>query len=714
MELKENLLQIPSEFASGKHHRSPLKTFGGYVLLPEGAGQDFSGKTPGIRQGADMSAGKSNTWLWGLLPVAIAGAWGGGRLTGDAIQETGAASRTLTPVIRTVDHFKPAANHSRPAGQWIAEVKLAQEKDFAALVEELDLLYPEGTGYFKREAARRWILGLWIVRNPEAAAGFVASRQDERMGSLLGLLLGELAPQAVEGILAGPHRGDLGKYFERAVGRSLAEHHPEIYLENRARNSKGESHFVLAVKALAAGDPVAAADYWENRGPKAPGANAGLAVVVSAWAERDPDAAAGWIGRLEAPETRRMARHAWLAAMAKKDLPAARRALVEWDATLWSAAGTEGVTSPEPLNDGNGRLAVLGAMAKQDLPSALAEWQRLIKDGIVEGPSKEPDPFASKPDSALLKEITAAVAPGLPGDPAGFFETLRRILPEGGELEATHHRLRLMLIKEKSASWPAAQQLEVLRNLFQQPVDVGIAEWTRHLVQNLASRNPEASLELLSSLPEAQRGMMADQMVVSLHFDEAEKMKQFAALVPPGGWTAAMGAKFGALPETGAAVLANLPETDGSGAARIEFSMGWAKADPEAAARWVEGLQADQGAMASAGGVAAGWAGYDETAASGWVNHLPPGQARDGAAAGLADTLAGMDAEAAWQWAASVSDVELGLKTMGKLARTWGNGAPPEFREHYLSVLASAGMDRGTLEEARQVLEAPPGNEPAK
>ena len=113
----------------------------------------------------------------------------------------------------------------------MTRVKAADSHDFAALLEELDTLLPKEAHSTDREAAQKWLLALWITRDADAAVTCVAGKQDKFLGSMLGFVLGSVAPDTVAAVLAGPLKNDLGEFFPSAALHSLATADPREFLK---------------------------------------------------------------------------------------------------------------------------------------------------------------------------------------------------------------------------------------------------------------------------------------------------------------------------------------------------------------------------------------------------------------------------------------------------------------------------------------------------
>ncbi len=570
--------------------------------------------------------------------------------------------------------------------------------DFAALMEEVDTLFPKETHYEVREAAQKWLLGLWIARDANVAAEYVAGKKDEILGSAFGLVLGSVAPRKVAAILKGPLKEALGKYFPTAVLRALSESDPREYLKLDANDSAG---YVRALKTLAVTDPLAASEAWLQGGVKAPGGKDALNSLVAIWLARDPGAARRWADALKDPEARRLAQHAWLGALAKKDVQAARRELAGMEMGEWLPGTPGGMDEPALQYPQDARMIVLAALARENLPAALAEMDVMVKAALG-GPQRPGDDGRTQRGLAakLRVAIVDAAAAALPNDPGQLLSALNGLTSDGSQpLDAAlNAELRQGILQKKMGEWDVSKSLEAVRLLAGSlvPADRRSPQFADNvtlssLLQKAVSADAEATVSFVATLPEAQRMQAAGIVFESLHGDcDTRLLARAAALIPADGWTNRMGERLAQSPQEFAGLVAGLPTSVEAGLTRQGFAQSWARQDPEAAAQWVTALPPDRGTMDSARGITDAWARYDDTAASAWAQSLPPGQTRDGAALGLAAAVAATEPEGAWQWAASNSDGTLSADAFRNVARQWGTQAPPEFREAF-----SAALDRG-------------------
>ncbi len=116
-----------------------------------------------------MESPRNRSVLW-LPLLAVTGAAGffGGKWAHEGLlpaPRTTARAVAPPPAAR-----EPRVEPSSAAGKWMARVRKAEAGDFAALLDDLDTTFPKGVNYEARDAAQKWLLGLWIARDPDAAA----------------------------------------------------------------------------------------------------------------------------------------------------------------------------------------------------------------------------------------------------------------------------------------------------------------------------------------------------------------------------------------------------------------------------------------------------------------------------------------------------------------------------------------------------------------
>jgi hypothetical protein len=218
----------------------------------------------------------------------------------------------------------------------MARAWVAAAADFPALMEELDIAFPKDANFEARDAAEKWILGLWIRQDADAAAAWVAGKKDDFLGSVFGFALGRAGPDKAEAILNGPFGKSFGKYFAASFKYVLSATDPRRYLllfPATSTKYSAPSEWVRALGNFAVTAPEEAASRWVEAKP--PAADKALTAILSAWVQHDAQAARNWVDALENPEMRRGAQHAWLGALARENPAAARSALAEMDPGAW-------------------------------------------------------------------------------------------------------------------------------------------------------------------------------------------------------------------------------------------------------------------------------------------------------------------------------------------------------------------------------------------
>lgn len=597
--------------------------------------------------------------------------------------------------------------------------RMAADGDFPALLAEVDTLFPKGSSvrsFEARDAAQKWLLGLWISRDVAAAAAHVVSLNDAILGSSFGLVLGSVAPGKVAEILSGPHAKGLGEFFNSAVMRSLSAADPHEYVRIAAGNGKDTPRYwSRALQTIAGKDPAEAARLWQTR--TGTHRTEALDALLGVWVKQDAAAARRWLEQLPDAKERLEATHAWLGALASSDLAAARTQLLEIDLGKWEK-GPQGYSYPPIYYLTDARAAVLVEVAKQDLPLALRDLAALKARGLPESPGKDEEgreiPSAAQ---SLLAAMSEAAAPALPSDPAALLAQLARVRDASGMTAQQFKEFELLCLDKKLFGFSAPDAIDSLRTLAAETDLAGRGKVLSSLIANASRTDRDAALGVFDALPAATQREIADQGASDLMHVSPEAFARVAAHLSSEKWTADMaGMMAGAKPEVLANVIAALPVAPQTTEARQAFASRWAQDDPEAAAHWANGLPPGAASAQTAQSVADAWARYDETAASAWAATLPPGKARNGAAAGLVAAVAGLEPDSAWKWAQAITDPALSVGAYREVARSWGNEAPPEFRGALTAALDAAAASPGEREELLRYLDAPgkPNAAPAK
>jgi hypothetical protein len=567
----------------------------------------------------------------------------------------------------------PQVTADSPAGQWMARVKAAAPGEFAALLEEVPNLFPEYESA-KREAASKWLLGLWITRDTEGALDYVAGKSGDRtLRGYFGVMLVRVAPEKAVPIF---QKKVLGYPFTEVVLRYLAETDPLTFLKIEPPGFHQDSPFARALRTLAGRDPAAAAAALVEKGANYPddARREALVAIVNAWMARDAEALRDWLTGLKDADLRHRAQHVWLTALAKTDAAAAQRELAKMDAGAW-------------LTEEDGRVAIVTALARENLPAAVLEMKRLTAAAkATEASAETSDPFASGSGSPrdMWWAVAKAVAPRLPRDPALWLPALREIGKDcemdAGERQSLQRHLADIRIQEWNTE-TALEAMKMLLSASSPPRDELSDSLRNTLTRKLTQADPELSLQYYGSLPEAARKELSFEFIRGIiNAGDPALTLRMAPLVPLERWWMSgantLAGELAKTPEAAKTLIEALPLNSNYQEAHADFAREWGRRDPAAAAQWVASRPEN---VYAAQGLAESWAGFDDTAASAWAAALPEGKLRDGAARGLVNALAPIEPEAAWKWASAISIPYQAAQAYRDLARWWGNKAPPEF-----------------------------------
>lgn len=659
-----------------------------------------------------MSLPRRPSWL--LLPViAGAAAFFAGRWAHEGLLPVSRPVNSTAPPPKAAPREPQVAPDSKE-GTWMQRVKAAAPGDYAALLDDLDATFPPGENYEARDAAQKWLLGLWIARDADAAAEYVAAKKSDLLGCSFGLVLGSVAPGKVSAHYKPPPDKTFGQYFASAVMRSLSAADPHEYLRlaETAGATAPPRNWARALVAIAATDPQAAATAWLRWGRQG-GGQAALVPLLETWHQQDAAAARRWAESLEDESARDLAHHTLLRALVRQDPAAARRALAEEGWLI----GEKFNTTAAALTIADPRVELAALTARHDLPAAIADLAAM--DEQIKASTKTTDYLSSQPESAdprvaMRRAIVDAAAASLPDDPAALFAALDHLRTgdDAAQSPGALSKLEADLLKRKLQGRDAATLLEAAQLATSRLVAGGETqlfthEWLPGFITTAARDDPARTAAFISALPAEQRGFFAETALGMFGASDPGTLAQVAAFVPAQQWNRDMGNRLAIAPEVTAPAMAALPENAQTGLARHAFAESWARRDPGAATLWVASMPQDGRVTQAARGLTDAWASYDDTAASAWADTLPPGPARDGAARGLAAAVAAAEPEAAWQWAASVSDPALAADAYWNIARQWGRDAPPEFQDAFSTALDHGGYSGDIKERALRDLTLP-------
>jgi hypothetical protein len=612
-----------------------------------------------------------------LVLVGAAGGWLFGRGLGERA-EPAAVEIPVAPRRGAATVTPESAQ-----GIWMAKVKVAGATDFPALMEEWERLFADADEFEgPPEDALRWILGEWVVKDPD---GFFRVASDDSgfsyqdtAGEVLAMLLPE---EAAKRLLGSVPLGGLGVCFIDA----LAEHRPGLYFAHFPDGSIDGNDFVSdkwlkAVSAFARVDPLAAGNVClrcVQRGGDPQLQCGAMVAVAAAWRGGKPTLAE-WVAGIENPQLRNLAAHARLQALAQQDPQAAAKELF--------------AMKLEDYGDGPG--AVLAELAKVDLPKALRLLQKAEADSagsdITEG-----DPFAEKTPESLAAEaaakgkalaanpfahpnpvsievlVVSAATKSLPDDPAKFLEELGKLRATMGDSD-WQRKIEGQMIAYKASRWSAEECLAVAKLWTSSPGEDGGAIGA--LAYRAVSDDPGKVAAQIESLPAPARGVFARRALQELP-REASPDPKLISLLGAADWTF-MGGQLALHADAYAPVIAVLPPETTVGA-RADFMETWARLDPQAAAQWLGSLLANSALAVSAKDLARGWAAYDNEAAAAWASELPAGPAFEGAASGMVDGLLRFFPADAFAWAMKIKDPAQRVDALSKL-RSVPDGRAPD------------------------------------
>ena len=109
---------------------------------------------------------------------------------GSLLEKPAARPGPTQALVRQTPREMPSAG--RAARGWMESVR-------AASAGELASLYEAAAGRFsvraQRQAAQRWLLAVWVSRDPRGAVEFAKQDQTGAMSGVLGELIGTMAPR---------------------------------------------------------------------------------------------------------------------------------------------------------------------------------------------------------------------------------------------------------------------------------------------------------------------------------------------------------------------------------------------------------------------------------------------------------------------------------------------------------------------------------------
>lgn len=300
-------------------------------------------------------------WL-AVVAGSAAGGWffGRGLPRQAAVGEIAAIPAKVTTSQYTGPSFAPGS----PQGRWIAQVKHAGAADFPKLIDEWKILFPEGGNYLegRPENALRWLLAMWLTTDTE---GFLApiTCPDYDYSHWAAQVLVRLMPEKAAQLNGA--RDDLT--FKQLAVRAVHVN-PEQALAalDQMPEAARASFAGEIIKQLPATDPEQSIlllghltkaqwdeDLGRSLGGKAEDYAAAIAALPAAttldaqqsfmaqWGEKDPEAAARWLGSLPDYAASQPAVKGLAAAWASYDGSAAS----VWVETLPAGPARDGATA---------------------------------------------------------------------------------------------------------------------------------------------------------------------------------------------------------------------------------------------------------------------------------------------------------------------------------------------------------------------------------
>lgn len=576
--------------------------------------------------------------------------------------------------------------------------------DFPALLESVDGLFPDDPGPDgKKLAAVRWLLGLWAAKDPDAALAFVRDRKDQGLNQALGDVLARVNPawalellvDAIENWEEEARMGDgnFRRSFVESAARRLAAVAPERFLQLPPASLKWFHPAVSSAFAnLAKQEPQKAKALWESLQeesglPK----KESLCRLMDSLVQSDSGAAQSWLESMPDPETRQLALHAWLTALARKDPRAALRELgAMTDLGGEKLSEWEIVDADLPVSDADGRKMVFMCLAKLDRGEALAAWR--------EWNAANPGQLSEEAVLGEIIQVSRGQMVRYPDNPSQFLGALRDSAADIPEDTATT-ALQAAYLKEqlRDRSPEFVLELAKLRVSEDRAADPGETDQVLVMMLNhAAERDPEAVLKVMDQMPLQERGKVADGMLENARLDDIELRNQIFPLVSAEYWKKSVDSYAGYLSESPMKLKEMSPVFAGlSGEAAVQgvtyFSQMWAWADPIPALDWAVTLLPEIQSAAVEGAVQS-WVKWDDAAASAWADALPAGPVRDAAASGLAKSLARMDLSGAMAWARNVANPNTATELLRHLGYDYGSKDNSEFLQLLPGTMNQLGL----------------------
>ena len=594
-----------------------------------------------------------------------------------------------------------------PLADWMARAEVAVATGFPELLAELTQIFPNDAGPDgKTMAAARWLLGLWVLKDADAAIQFGRDQVDPDLKAALGEALAWVHPGRGLELLTSRRKDGPDWAMEQTIANRLAVIDPEAFLQLDPSCWGDGASVADALAALARQDPSKATARWESlRGTPDFPEKQSLYLMMDALVSGDSRAAGKWVGTITDPSQRRMASHAWLAALARSDPRAAVREMKGLDlGSFDGSASVEAIRVGLPGDFGDGRAAVLLSLARLNRAEGLAAVEELL----------EFNPELSSRRSFLLShlvEVSTGQMMRYSDDPATFMQSLRGSIANETDVES-RDALQLAYLREQLRGRSAGFALELAKlraSELSERSGSTAGELDRALVEMLdhvAESDPGAMLGVMERMPVRERQMAADQISDHVGLRDVEILGRTLPWQSAERWERLVDTYVGYLsssPEVLKEMAPSFAALSGEVAvpAITFYSQMWAQEDPISALNWAATLPPET-LPAAVGGAVQSWMKSDDAAASGWTNTLPAGPVRDAAAAGLVKALYQYDVSGAMAWAGSISNPAVALDVLNKMARDFSYGGDKDFTN-----LLPATLDRlGASPEQRQAVNA--------
>lgn len=612
-----------------------------------------------------------------------------------------------------------------PAGRWMVRALAAGEVDFPALLEAVDGLFPDDPGPDgKKLAAVRWLLGLWTMKDPDAALAFVRNRNDDKLSSAFGDTLARVNPARAlafcQEIEKNRHvspeigTGKMDKLLSYVAAKRLAVVDPEGFLRLDTAFWSNAHVTAAAFASLAKQDPEKAKELWvalqETEDFQEKGKKESLYLLMDSLVSSDAGAARAWMESLSDPKTKQLAAHAWLTALARKVPRAALREMGGMGEFGFGGRypDTAALAAGLPASQGDGRMMVFLSLAKLDRGEALAAW----REWNAANPGELPE------QNALtgMMQVSRGQMVRYPDDPSEFLGALRDSTA-GMPGESAGAALQAAYLEEqlRDRSPEFVLELAKLRAAEHSERDSGESDQTLVSMLNYAAKkDSESVLKIMDQMPARERGEVADGMLERASLDDLDLRNQIVPLVSAHFWKRQVDSYSGGLSESPTKLREMAPAFAGlTGEAAAPgityFSQMWAQSDPAQAVNWALTLPPET-QLAAVGGAVQSWVKWDDAAASAWADALPAGPVRDAAAVGLAKSLAGVDLPSAMAWAANVSDPQAATELLRQLGYKNGSKDNAEFFQLLPGSMAQLGLSAEQRERVAAAIKK--GQEP--